>query len=287
VAAWIPPGWRWGALADRTVVPARYVVPVDHRERAWVVAPLMRAICTLIHTHPLAGPLAYSCPHPLVRYGYRPHTARHIVVFGAGTAGLLATAVAGLEEPASLTVVGTGESSLARALAMGAQQVLDNKDRPPEAVIEEIRGLTPDNRGVDLAIETVGRQATLDLAFAATRVGGTVSLAGFHQRAEEFKFGGGEPVRLRPGRRFIEAGREIGGAAKHLVSGHARDGLATGLAPSEDMMLAALRVAARWVNEGTIDASPLVAQVWPLSDGGRALDAATRGSGKHMVDSAA
>jgi threonine dehydrogenase-like Zn-dependent dehydrogenase len=286
VAAWIPPGWRWGGLADRTVVPARFVVPIEHRERAWVVAPLMRTICTLTQTHPLAGPLAHNCPHPLVRFGYRPHAARHIVVFGTGSVGLLAAAVALLEDPASLTVVGRSESSLVRASAMGAHHVINNSGRPPDSVIEEIRGLTPDGHGVDLAIETVGRQSTLDLAFAATRIGGTVSLAGFHHRSEEFDFGGGGPIRMRPGRRFIEAGRDMGVGGKHLVSGHAREVRATGLAQSEDIMFAALQLAGRWVNEGTIDASPLVARTWSLNDGARALDAATRGSGKHVVDSA-
>ena len=62
------------------------------------------------------------------------------------------------------------------AKRFGADVVIDFKEQDPVA---EIRRLT-DGRGVDVAIEALGRQETFENALRAIRVGGTLSSLGVY-----------------------------------------------------------------------------------------------------------
>jgi threonine dehydrogenase-like Zn-dependent dehydrogenase len=62
------------------------------------------------------------------------------------------------------------------ALRFGATAVLDPASTDVVAAIRHMTG----GRGVDVAIEALGRQETFDAALRATRVGGTVSSLGVY-----------------------------------------------------------------------------------------------------------
>ena len=61
---------------------------------------------------------------------------------------------------------------MAAAKALGADHVVDFKARNP---VEEVMRLT-DGRGVDVAIEALGTQATFEAALRCVRPGGTLIL---------------------------------------------------------------------------------------------------------------
>lgn len=101
-------------------------------------------------------------------------TGDTVAVFAQGPVGLCATAGARLHG-AGLVIAVEGvpeRADLARKL--GANTVL-----PPEGAAQRIRELT-DGRGVDVAIEALGRQETFGAALEATRLDGTVSSVGVY-----------------------------------------------------------------------------------------------------------
>jgi len=99
-----------------------------------------------------------------------------VAVFAQGPIGLCATAGAKL---CGATTIITVESVPARrevSLRLGAHHVVDH--RKVDAV-EEIMRLT-DGRGVDVAIEALGTQATFEGALRVLRPGGTLSSLGVY-----------------------------------------------------------------------------------------------------------
>ena len=99
-----------------------------------------------------------------------------VAVFAQGPIGLCATLGARLRG-ASL-IIGVDPLSDRRAIArqFGATITLD----PTSAdVVSEIKRLT-DGRGVDVAIEALGRQATFEMALRSIRAGGTLSSLGVY-----------------------------------------------------------------------------------------------------------
>jgi threonine dehydrogenase-like Zn-dependent dehydrogenase len=99
-----------------------------------------------------------------------------VAVFAQGPIGLCATLGARLRG-ASL-IIGVDPLSDRRAIArqFGATITLD----PTSAdVVAEIKRLT-DGRGVDVAIEALGRQATFETALRSIRAGGTLSSLGVY-----------------------------------------------------------------------------------------------------------
>jgi threonine dehydrogenase-like Zn-dependent dehydrogenase len=99
-----------------------------------------------------------------------------VAVFAQGPIGLCATAGARLMGATMIIAVESLPERMAMARAMGADHVIDfNKDDPVAA----IRRLTGD-RGVDVAIEALGRQATFESALRVLRPGGTLSSLGVY-----------------------------------------------------------------------------------------------------------
>lgn len=99
-----------------------------------------------------------------------------VAVFAQGPIGLCATAGAKLMGATKIITVDTVPERMQMSRKMGADIVVDfNKCDP----VDEIMRLT-DGRGVDVAIEALGRQQTFEWALRALRPGGTVSSLGVY-----------------------------------------------------------------------------------------------------------
>lgn len=99
-----------------------------------------------------------------------------VAVFAQGPIGLCATAGARLKGAALIIGVDTIEHRLHLAREMGADEVVDFRQEDPVAAIKRLTG----GRGVDVAIEALGKQETFQWALESTRPGGTVSSLGVY-----------------------------------------------------------------------------------------------------------
>jgi alcohol dehydrogenase len=99
-----------------------------------------------------------------------------VAVFAQGPIGLCATLGAKLKGAALIIAVDVNDQRLKAARSFGANVTLNLKDGDP---IHEIKRLT-DGRGVDVAIEALGRQDTFENALRAIRPGGTLSSLGVY-----------------------------------------------------------------------------------------------------------
>ncbi|MFO3723843.1 NAD(P)-dependent alcohol dehydrogenase [Pseudomonas sp. HLMP] len=99
-----------------------------------------------------------------------------VVVFALGPIGLCA--VAGARLMGATTIIGIDSIAPRMAVArqLGATHVVDFKQGD---VVEQIMALT-DGRGVDVAIEALGTQATFESALRVLRPGGTLSSLGVY-----------------------------------------------------------------------------------------------------------
>jgi len=151
-------GGRDGMLAEQVVLP----------ETAWLALP-SRLSYEAAATLPCAGVTAYHALFQAVQV--RPGD----VVLVQGTGGV---SIFGLQlakaAGARVIVTSSSEAKRARALALGADHVLDYKADP--AWGEAARKWTG-GRGVDVVIE-VGGPGTFDQSVAALRYGGTMSILG-------------------------------------------------------------------------------------------------------------
>ncbi|PWC85193.1 alcohol dehydrogenase [Azospirillum sp. TSH100] len=99
-----------------------------------------------------------------------------VAVFAQGPIGLCATAGAKLKGATTIIGVDTVPARLEMARRMGADHVVDFRSVDP---VEEIMRLTG-GRGVDVAIEALGTQATFEAALRVLRPGGTLSSLGVY-----------------------------------------------------------------------------------------------------------
>ncbi|WP_448956530.1 NAD(P)-dependent alcohol dehydrogenase [Labrys neptuniae] len=99
-----------------------------------------------------------------------------VAVFAQGPIGLCATAGAKLMGATTIIAVDTVPARLAMAKRLGADIVVDFKQEDP---VEAIMRLT-DGRGVDVAIEALGTQATFEAALRVLRPGGVLSSLGVY-----------------------------------------------------------------------------------------------------------
>jgi alcohol dehydrogenase len=99
-----------------------------------------------------------------------------VAVFAQGPIGLCATVGAKLKGASLIIGVDSVGERLAMARRFGANVTLNVKDGDP---IPEIKRLTG-GRGVDVAIEALGRQETFENALRAIRPGGTLSSLGVY-----------------------------------------------------------------------------------------------------------
>jgi alcohol dehydrogenase len=99
-----------------------------------------------------------------------------VAVFAQGPIGLCATAGARLMGATTVIGVESLPERIEMARRMGADHVVDFSKVDP---VEEILRLT-DGRGVDVAIEALGRQQTFEAALRVLRPGGTLSSLGVY-----------------------------------------------------------------------------------------------------------
>jgi alcohol dehydrogenase len=99
-----------------------------------------------------------------------------VAVFAQGPIGLCATAGARLSGATTIIGVESVPARMQVARAMGADHVVDFRTVNP---VDEIMRLT-DGRGVDVAIEALGTQATFEAALRVLRPGGTLSSLGVY-----------------------------------------------------------------------------------------------------------
>lgn len=101
-----------------------------------------------------------------------------VAVFAQGPIGLCATLGARLMGATTVIGVETVPERIAMAKRLGADHVVDFQKVD---VVDEIRRLTG-GRGVDVAIEALGTQATFEACLRVLRPGGTLSSLGVYSR---------------------------------------------------------------------------------------------------------
>jgi alcohol dehydrogenase len=101
-----------------------------------------------------------------------------VAVFAQGPIGLCATVGAKLLGATSIIGVETVPERAAVARRLGADHIVDFRK---EDCVEAIMRLT-EGRGVDVAIEALGTQATFEAALRALRPGGTLSSLGVYSK---------------------------------------------------------------------------------------------------------
>jgi alcohol dehydrogenase len=160
-------GWRLGNSIDG--VQAEYFrVPYAQANLARIPDDLTDEQCVLLADIASTGISAAETAD--VQIG------QTVAVFAQGPIGLCATAGARLRGAALVIGIDTIEERLHLSRELGADEVIDFSQQDPVAAI---RALT-EGRGVDVAIEALGRQETFQWCMEATRPGGVVSSLGVY-----------------------------------------------------------------------------------------------------------
>ncbi len=151
-------------FAERAVVSRGALVPLPDDVPAAIAAIAGCAVVTgvgaVVNVASAAAPLAGRC----------------VLVVGAGGVGLSAVMGAVLVGAGQVVVVDVAADKLQLARRLGASATLDASGLDDGAVVAAVHELT--GGGADVAVEAVGRPATLQQAFAALRPGGTVVAVG-------------------------------------------------------------------------------------------------------------
>ena len=148
---------RDGGFSNTVAVPAAnlYLVP---KEISDTTGPLLQVLTTCMH----AGRQTTLQP------------GESALVMGLGVAGLLHLQLAKARGASPLIGVTRTASKRALAEQLGADVTIDPSDpKALETILEYTSG-----RGVDVAIEAVGRGSTLAQAIEFTRIGGRITLFG-------------------------------------------------------------------------------------------------------------
>jgi propanol-preferring alcohol dehydrogenase len=138
-------GYDWdGAFAQYICVPQACLLPLDNRVPFEIGAILSDAVSTPYHALAVRGNLQPS---------------ETVAVFGCGGLGLHAVQIAKMLGAAHVFAVDTREAALDRAALYGADTLVraDEQTKPYRV----IRDAT-DGRGVDVAIELVGRAESVE-----------------------------------------------------------------------------------------------------------------------------
>lgn len=99
-----------------------------------------------------------------------------VAVFAQGPIGLCATLGAKLRGAALIIAVDAVPERLEMSRRFGANVLINHREQDPVAEIKRLTG----GRGVDVAIEALGRQETFESALRAIRAGGTLSSLGVY-----------------------------------------------------------------------------------------------------------
>lgn len=162
-------GWRFGNTLDGC--QAEYVLVPD------AMANLAPVPDNLTDEQVLMCPDIMSTGFAGAESG-RIRIGDTVAIFAQGPIGLCATAGAKLMGATNIIAVDSIPQRMAVARRLGADQVVNFKERDPA---EEILRLT-DGRGVDVAIEALGTQSTFEAALKVLRPGGTLSSLGVYSK---------------------------------------------------------------------------------------------------------
>jgi len=146
-----------GGFAEYTVVPANKCIKVPNSlmfEKACLTEPLSVGV-HVVNNVPLK-------------------VTDTILVVGAGIIGSMIIQVARLRTSGEIVVTDILNSRLELAKKLGADVTINSKE---EDVAEEITKIT-DGRGVDVSIEAVGVQSTVQQAQASAKKGGIIAAVG-------------------------------------------------------------------------------------------------------------
>ncbi|MGI5400021.1 zinc-binding dehydrogenase [Streptomyces sp. CA-135486] len=162
------PGLNVAAFAQETDVAANCVLPVPDGI-------------------PLTDAALLGCA-VLTGYGAIHHSARvregeSVVVFGVGGVGLATFQSARIAGASTVIAVDVSAEKEALARAAGATEYVIASD----STAKEIRGLTG-GQGADVAIECVGRAATIRTAWESTRRGGRTTVVGIGGKDQQVSF---------------------------------------------------------------------------------------------------
>jgi alcohol dehydrogenase len=105
-----------------------------------------------------------------------------VAIIGAGPVGMAALLTAQFYSPAEIIMVDLDDNRLEVAKKFGATQVVNSADGK---AVEKIMELT-DGKGVDVAMEAVGIQATFDICQEILKPGGHIANVGVHGKSVEF-----------------------------------------------------------------------------------------------------
>ncbi len=160
-------GWRFGNTIDGAW--AEYLLVPDARANlAPIPADLTDedvVLCSDIFSTGLSGAESGN-----IRVGDA------VAVFAQGPIGLCATLGAKLKGASLVIGIDSNTERLAMARQLGANVTLNTRDGDPVAAIKQLT----DGRGVDVAIEALGRQDTFENELRSIRPGGTLSSLGVY-----------------------------------------------------------------------------------------------------------
>ena len=153
-------GHPQGGMADLFTIAANRLhrVPDDLSD---LTATLIEPLATPVHAARLAGPLK----------------GKAVAILGAGTIGLLLLAVVKAEGASRIVVSDVLESKRKRALAQGADGVVD---AAAEDMVQRVR--TALGESADVVFDCVAIQSTLNQAVGMALKGGTVVIVGVPSR---------------------------------------------------------------------------------------------------------
>ena len=160
-------GWRFGNTINGAW--AEYLLVPDARANLSPIPPMLAdedvLLCPDIFSTGLSGAESGA-----VKVGDA------VAIFAQGPIGLCATVGARLKGASLIIGIDSNPRRLEMARRFGANVTMNPEDGDPVA---EIKRLT-DGRGVDVAIEALGRQETFENALRAIRPGGTLSSLGVY-----------------------------------------------------------------------------------------------------------
>jgi L-iditol 2-dehydrogenase len=147
---------RAGAFAEYIVVPARILYRIPDR-LSFEQAAMVEAVSVAVH----------AVSRTPIEPGSR------VAVIGSGMIGLLIIQVLRQRGCAEIYAIDTSEDRLRMAAKFGATPIPSSPDGTAKEVIRRT-----DGRGADAAFEVVGIEATVAIAVASIRKGGSVVLVG-------------------------------------------------------------------------------------------------------------
>jgi L-iditol 2-dehydrogenase len=103
------------------------------------------------------------------------HVGQTAVVFGAGCIGLVSMMALKAEGVSRVYQIDLMQKRLDKALELGADGVINLKERDPVEAVQELTG----GQGCDLVIETSGVEAAAQQAIQLTRKGATIVMVGY------------------------------------------------------------------------------------------------------------